>query len=62
MEQMIRRFINTDLADDLDFERMENLATERTTPGLIRSHADTVRLLRLAASRISSRSASDMTT
>ena len=40
MEQMIRRFINTDLADDLDFERMENLATERTTPGLIRSHAD----------------------
>ena len=40
VEQTIRRFINSDLADDLDFERMENLATERTTPGLIRSHAD----------------------
>lgn len=40
VEQAIRRFINSDLADDLDFERMESLATERTAPGLIRSHAD----------------------
>ena len=40
VEQMTRRFINRDLAADLDFERMENLATERTTPGLIRSQAD----------------------
>ena len=40
IEQVVRRFIHTDLADELDFERVENLATERTTPGLIRSHAD----------------------
>ena len=40
VERMIHRFINSDLADELDFERMENLATERTTPGLIRSQAD----------------------
>ena len=40
MERMIRLFIDSDLADDLDFDRMENLATERTTPGLIRSQAD----------------------
>lgn len=40
VEQLIRRFIHTDLADELDFERVENLATERTTQGLIRSHAD----------------------
>ena len=40
VERMIRRFIDSDLADELDFERMENLATERTTPGLIRSQTD----------------------
>ena len=40
VERMIRRFIDSDLADDLDFDRMENMATERTTPGLIRSQAD----------------------
>ena len=40
VEQLIRRFIHPDLADELDFERVENLATERTTQGLIRSHAD----------------------
>ena len=40
VEQLIRRFIHPDLADELDFERVENLATERTTQGLTRSHAD----------------------
>ena len=37
---MIRRFIDGDLAGELDFERAENLATERTAPGLVRSQAD----------------------
>ena len=40
VEHMIRRFIDGDLAGDLDFERAEHLATERTTPGLARSQAD----------------------
>ena len=40
IEQLIQGYIGDDLADDLDFERMESLATERTTPGLIRSQAD----------------------
>lgn len=37
---VIRGFINSDLADELDFDRIESLATEATTPGLIRSQAD----------------------
>ena len=40
IEHMIRRFIDDDLAGELDFERAENLATEQTTPGLVRSQAD----------------------
>ena len=40
IEHMIRRFIDGDLAGELDFERAENLATEQTTPGLVRSQAD----------------------
>ncbi len=36
---MIRR-IDAPPADELDFDRMENLATERITPELVRSHAD----------------------
>ena len=40
IEQLIRGYIGDDLAGDLDFERMESMATERTTPGLIRSQAD----------------------
>ena len=40
IEQLIRGYIGDDLADDLDFERMESLATERTIPGLTRSQAD----------------------
>ena len=39
VEHMIRRFIDADLAGELDFERAENLATERTTPGLVRRTA-----------------------
>ena len=40
IEQLIRGYIGDDLADDLDFGRIESLATERTIPGLIRSQAD----------------------
>ena len=40
IENLIRGFIDGDLADELDFDRMESLATERTTSGLIRSQAD----------------------
>ena len=40
VEQLIRHFLDTDLADELDFERVEILATERIAAGLVRSHAD----------------------
>ena len=40
VQQLIRGFIGGDLADELDFKRMESLATEETTPGLTRSLAD----------------------
>ena len=40
VEQLIRHFLDTDLADELDFERVEVLATERIAAGLVRSHAD----------------------
>ena len=42
MEHLIRGFVNSDLADELDFERMESVATERTTSGLVRSQADLI--------------------
>ena len=42
IRHLIRGFINSDLADELDFDRMESLATERTTPGLVRSQADLI--------------------
>lgn len=42
VEHLIRGFVNSDLADELDFERMESLATEQTTSGLIRSEADLI--------------------
>ncbi len=40
VEHLIRGFISERLADELDFGRTENLATERTTSGLVRSQAD----------------------
>ena len=40
VDQLIRHFLDTDLADELDFERIEILATERIAAGLVRSHAD----------------------
>ncbi len=40
VQHLIRGFTIGVLADELDFERTENLATERTTSGLIRSQAD----------------------
>ena len=42
VEQLFRRYIDGDLADELDFDRVEYLATERTGPGLARSMADLV--------------------
>ena len=42
VEHLIRGFIDADLADELDFRRMESLATERTTSGLVRSQADLI--------------------
>ena len=42
IHHLIRGFINSDLADELDFDRMESLATERTTSGLVRSQADLI--------------------
>ncbi|MDE2796549.1 MAG: Rpn family recombination-promoting nuclease/putative transposase [Gemmatimonadota bacterium] len=42
IKHLIRGFINSDLADELDFDRMESLATERTTSGLVRSQADLI--------------------
>ena len=42
IHHLIRGFIDSDLADELDFERMESLATERTTSGLVRSQADLI--------------------
>lgn len=40
IHSMIRRYVSRELADELDFDRMEALATERITPGRIRSQAD----------------------
>ena len=40
VDQLIRHFLNADLAHQLDFERVEILATERIAAGLVRSHAD----------------------
>ena len=40
VHSMIRRYVGRELADELDFDRMEALATERTTSGRIRSQAD----------------------
>ena len=37
IEHLIRGFVSERLADELDFGRTESLATERTTPGLVRS-------------------------
>ena len=40
IEHMIRPFVHTQLADELDFARAESLATERSAPGLVRFQAD----------------------
>ena len=42
IEHLINGLINADLAAELDFDRAENLATEGTTTGLVRSQADLV--------------------
>jgi hypothetical protein len=40
VQSMIRRYVSRELADELDFDRMEALATERVTTKKIRSQAD----------------------
>lgn len=42
VEHLIRRYIDGELAGELDFDRIEYLATERAGPGLTRSLADLV--------------------
>ena len=42
VEHLVRGYIDGDLARELDFDRVEYLATERTGPGLTRSLADLV--------------------
>ncbi len=42
IEHLVRRYIDGDLARELDFDRVEYLATERTGPGLTHSLADLV--------------------
>lgn len=40
VHHLIRHFLDVDLADQLDFERVELLATEQVAPGLVRSHSN----------------------
>ena len=42
INHLFRGHIDATLADELDFDRVEYLATERTEPGLVRSQADLV--------------------
>ena len=42
VEHLVRSYIDADLADELDFNRVEYLATERTDSSLVRSLADLV--------------------
>ena len=42
IDHLFRSCIDDDLADELDFDRVEYLATERTDSGLVRSQADLV--------------------
>ncbi len=50
VEHLFRRYIDDDLAGELDFDRVEYLATERTGPGLTRSLADLVCRIRFRGS------------
>ena len=51
VDQLIRHFLNADLAHQLDFERVEILATERIAAGLVRSHADLLWKIQFRGSR-----------
>ncbi|MCY3679224.1 MAG: Rpn family recombination-promoting nuclease/putative transposase [Gemmatimonadetes bacterium] len=51
VEQLIRHFLDAGLADELDFQRVENLATERIMAGLVSSHADLLWKIRFRGSR-----------
>lgn len=51
VEQLIRHFLDAGLADELDFQRVESLATERIMAGLVSSHADLLWKIRFRASR-----------
>lgn len=49
VEQLIRHFLDAGLADELDFQRVENLATERIMA--VSSHADLLWKIRFRGSR-----------
>lgn len=51
VDQLIRHFLDAGLADELDFKRVEILATERIEAGLVRSHADLLWKIHFRGSR-----------
>lgn len=51
VHQLVRHFLDAALADQLDFDRVEILATERIAPGLVRSHADLLWQIHFRGSR-----------
>ena len=51
IDQLTRHFLDAGLADELDFQRVEILATERIGAGLVRSHADLLWKIRFRGSR-----------
>ncbi|MYE14890.1 MAG: Rpn family recombination-promoting nuclease/putative transposase [Gemmatimonadetes bacterium] len=51
VDQLTRHFLDASLADELDFKRVEILATERVSAGLVRSHADLLWKIHFRGSR-----------
>ena len=51
IDQLTRHFLDASLAGELDFQRVEILATERIGAGLVRSHADLLWKIRFRGSR-----------
>ncbi|MDE2805514.1 MAG: Rpn family recombination-promoting nuclease/putative transposase [Gemmatimonadota bacterium] len=50
VDQLIRHFLDAALADELDFKRVEILATEQIKAGLVRSQADLIWKIRFRGS------------
>ena len=51
VHQLTRHFLDAGLADELDFKRVEILASERIEAGLVRSHADLLWKIHFRGSR-----------